>query len=108
MPRSRGISFFLKKPVMNEKRYINASEISLYTFCPRAWALKQLDYPMDNQWEVAEGKKYHEEVGRKIIIQSKDADSQQSRLKKQYYILTYLMVFILLCILSIIIRLILK
>ena len=45
---------------MAEKRYITASEIGLYTFCPRAWALKQLDCESDAHWEMEKGKEFHE------------------------------------------------
>ena len=93
---------------MDDKKWISASEIRLYTFCPRAWALQQLDYESDNHWEMEEGKKYHEEVGRQTIAAYEQAKPRQTQLRHQSQILTFLIIMVLLCIMAVLVRLIVK
>lgn len=93
---------------MNENRFISASEIGLYVFCPRAWALNQLDFESDHQWELEEGQKFHEEVGKQEIAKKQEMNPQQIRLKRIDHIFTIIIIFVFFCILSIIIRLFLQ
>ena len=93
---------------MNDKKFINASDIGVYTFCPRAWALKQLDYEADNQWEMEAGKEFHQIVGEQEL--EKESETREKRIRNQriIHLLTVLTVIVLLCLISIIVRIVLK
>lgn len=93
---------------MSDKQYITASDISLYTFCPRAWALKQLDYESDRQWEMEKGKEFHEKAGEREILNEIKQQPLQKRRNRQIQIISGLIVIFLLCLLSAIAALILK
>ena len=93
---------------MEDNKWISASEIRFYTFCPRAWALEQLEYESDNQWEMEEGTKYHEETGRQTIAAYEQAKPLQTKLRHQTQILTSLIILVLLCIMAVLVRLIVK
>ena len=93
---------------MNDKKFINASDIGIYTFCPRAWALQQLDYESDNQWQMEAGKEFHRIVGEQEL--EKESESREKRVHNQRitHLLTVLTAIVLLCLISIIIRIVLK
>lgn len=93
---------------MNKKRYISASEIGAYTFCRRAWVLKILDYESDNQYELEEGNKYHEEAGKDEISRSKEEKPHQTQLSRQAQVLSIFIFLLILCMIAIIVRLVLK
>ena len=93
---------------MPDKRYISASELSLYSFCPRAWALKQLDYESDNQWEMEKGAEYHRIAGSREI--QKEMENRLAREKSTFmiHVISILIIITVLCLISIFLRLILK
>ncbi|MBR6091154.1 MAG: hypothetical protein IKP86_14545 [Anaerolineaceae bacterium] len=93
---------------MSEKIYISASDIGLYTFCPRAWVLKQLDYKPDNQWKLQEGKEFHEEIGRQEINKALENEPVLKRKKIQLRTLNVLMILVLLLLFSVLTRILLK
>ena len=45
---------------------LTASDIALYSFCPRAWTLKQLGYKSGNLERMEAGTEYHDEYGRRL------------------------------------------
>ena len=47
---------------------LNASDIGLYSFCPRAWTLKQLGYKSGNLERMEAGTEYHDEFGRRLKL----------------------------------------
>lgn len=109
MPPVRGIFYKdICDKQMRRKKYISASEIGDYTFCPRAWALKKLDYESDNKYELEAGKKYHIEVGKMELVREIEEKPRQIRLKRQSRFLSVLIILIIFCIMSIIIRIVLK
>lgn len=91
-----------------DKRYISASEIGLYLFCPRAWALKRLDYEPDNRWELEKGKEYHEEIGLQKLRVNAESIPEQNRLERQVKFLRIVVIMLILVIFSVLIRLLLK
>lgn len=93
---------------MNDKKLISASEIGFYTFCPRAWALQQLDYESDNQWEMEAGKEFHRIIGEQEL--EKESETREKRIRSQRisHLLTVLTVIVLLCLIFIMIRIVLK
>ena len=48
---------------MGKQRYISASEIGEYAYCPRAWAFKKLGYPSENQQKLSSGTDFHRQFG---------------------------------------------
>lgn len=93
---------------MPDKRYISASELSLYSFCPRAWALKMLDYESDNQWEMEKGEEYHRAIGSREL--QKEMENRTVREKNSFliHVVSVLIIIIVFCLISIFLRLILK
>ena len=93
---------------MSEKKYITASEISEYTFCPRAWALKKLDYEQKNQREMEAGKEHHKEVGQKEIEKSIELQPELEKRNHQIQAMIIMIIIVILFLFSVIIRIILK
>lgn len=48
-------------------RKINASEISAYLYCQRAWWYQQKGFETENITELADGHNLHEEHGRVVF-----------------------------------------
>lgn len=93
---------------MPDKRYISASELSLYSYCPRAWALKLLDYESDNQWEMEKGEEYHRAAGSREIQKEKENRSVREKSSFLIRVTTFLIIITVLCLISILLHLILK
>ncbi len=47
---------------------LTASDIGLYSFCPRAWTLKQLGYKSGNLERMEAGVEFHDEYGRRLMF----------------------------------------
>jgi len=108
MPLFRRHFVYQNWSYMSEKQYITASDIGLYTFCPRAWALKQLDYESDRKWEMEKGIEFHEKTGEREIRNEIKQQPLQKRRNRQIQIISVLIVILLLCLLSAVTALILK
>ncbi|MBQ4511567.1 MAG: hypothetical protein II969_01140 [Anaerolineaceae bacterium] len=93
---------------MAEKRYITASEIGLYTFCPRAWALKQLDCESDAHWEMEKGKEFHEQIGQREIQREIENQPQQQRINRRIQFITKAIAIVSLCLIITLITFLLK
>lgn len=93
---------------MPDKRYISASELSLYSFCPRAWALKQLDCESDNQWEMEKGEEFHHTAGSREL--QKEQENHTVRDISSFLIRTIsvLIIITVFCLISILLHLLLK
>ena len=93
---------------MNDKGIISASEIGTYTFCPRAWALEQLEYEPDNQYEMEAGKQIHKEFGEKELERITAEQQIYNKNQKTVRFLGKLIILAAVCLVLLFIRLILK
>ena len=93
---------------MSKKRYISASEIGDYVFCPRAWALKKLDYVPKNKQMLKEGQRHHEEIGAKVIQKAKEDQTEIEKYNKKILNDKIAIVIVLFCLLIFIVRIFLK
>ena len=93
---------------MNDKGIISASEIGTYTFCPRAWALEQLDYEPDNQYEMEAGNKNHKEFDEKELERISAGQQAYAKNQKMLRFLSKLILIMAVCLVLLFIRLILK
>lgn len=53
---------------INSSRYVRASEINRFVFCRRAWWYQAQGYVPSNQRNLNEGSAYHQDVGRRIVL----------------------------------------
>lgn len=51
---------------MKIKETLNASDVGLYTFCPKAWDFRRQGYAPCNREALIRGAQYHEAVGRRL------------------------------------------
>ena len=51
---------------MDSKETISASDVGLYTYCPKAWQLKRQGYASSNRESLIRGSQYHESFGRRL------------------------------------------
>ena len=93
---------------MSNNRYISAAEIGNYTFCPRAWALRKLDYKPDNRWELEQGIEYHNEVGEQEILKNSQSQPKQISLERKIKVLQQFIIFLSIIIISFLIWILLK
>ena len=93
---------------MDDKKWISASDVGLFVFCPRAWALKQLDYEPDNQWEIDAGNEFHRNAGLKELEKNSAMRKNRIRNRKFIHLLVILTVTVLLCLISVTLRITMK
>ena len=93
---------------MDEKGIISASEIGTYIFCPRAWALEQLDYEPDNQYEMDAGKEIHKEFGEKELERISSEGQAYAKNKRMLRFLSKVILIVAVCLVLLFVRLILK
>ena len=93
---------------MDDKKWISASDVGLFVFCPRAWALKQLEYEPDNQWEIDAGNEFHRTAGRKELERHSAIQKKRIRNRRFIHLLVILTVIVLLCLISLALRITIK
>ena len=93
---------------MDDKKWISASDVGLFVFCPRAWALKQLEYEPDNQWEIDAGNEFHRTAGLKELERNSAKQKKRIRNRRFIHLLVILTVIVLLCLISLALRITIK
>ena len=56
---------------MKRKKYISASEIGAFVYCPLSWDFQNQGFRNNNQEELSDGTEFHQQIGQKLTFISK-------------------------------------